>query len=44
MSFEMPVSLINCNDFRLQTLQSNTFIEKVSKKCRASLCGSIFLY
>lgn len=44
MLYKIVVSLINCNDFQLQTLQFNTFIEKVSKKCRATLCSSIFLY
>lgn len=44
MHNKMIVSLINCNDFQLQALQFNTFIEKVSKKCRTTLCGSIFLY
>lgn len=44
MLYKIVVLLINCNDFQLQTLQFNTFIEKVSKKCRATLCSSIFLY
>ena len=44
MHNKMIVLLINCNDFQLQALQFNTFIEKVPKKCRATLCSSIFLY